>query len=422
MSDKQKTDDVMHSGAPEALPRLMSRRGALKSLGVGAAAIVMAQALPGCGGARADGVPGSRFAYAGAYTPNGKGIYLFSADGGTGALTELKSFTNIASPSWLALDAAGGFLYAVNEVTDFNGGTGGSVSAFSVNSATGDLTLINVVDSKGGAPVYVAVHPAGKHVLVANYMGANVAVFPILPNGGLGNASDVKQITGPLGPTTPVDAPKGSFVASGHDASHAHMVQTDPSGRFVYVSDLGTDRIFIYQFNVATGALTAASPAFVSVSAGAGPRHFTFHPNGRNFYAVTEEASTLVAFDFDAASGQLIARQSISILPEGFAGTSYASEVIISADGKFIYAVNRLHDSVAIFSVNASGLLTRLGEAWTRGSYPRHISIDPSGSFLYACNQRSDAITTFRIDKASGDLSFTGQYTPAGSPAVLVFR
>jgi 6-phosphogluconolactonase (cycloisomerase 2 family) len=422
MTDKNKMDDIgsENAGVPA---KAVSRRDILKTLAAGGSVLAMTPFMAGCNGAYAGAITQPRFAYAGAYTPNGKGIYQFSADSATGALTTLKTYSGIASPSWLTFTADGSVLYAVNETTDYNGTTNGSVSAFRVNPANGDLTLINVVDAQGGAPVYAAVHPGGRFLLVANYMGATVAVFPIQANGGLDAAVNVTTVRGPLGPATPAEAPSGSFVSSGHDASHAHQVLTDPAGRHVYVSDLGTDRIYIYEFNAASGALTPASPSYVPFSAGSGPRHFVFHPHARYLYAVTEEASTLVVFDYDASSGRLTQKQSVSLLPTGFAGTSYASEVIVSPDGKFVYAGNRLHDSVAIFAVNeTNGTVTRSGEAWTHGSYPRHISIDWSGGYLYACNQRSDAITAFKIDKASGNLTFTGQYTPVGNPAILLFR
>jgi 6-phosphogluconolactonase len=159
----------------------------------------------------------------------------------------------------------------------------------------------------------------------------------------------------------------------------------------------------------------------VTVPPGDGPRHFVFHPNGRWFYSLQEEASTLILFDYDAASGRLTQRESISSLPPGFAGTNFTSEVRISPDGQFLYAANRLHDSIAFFKIGGSGALTFVGEAWTRGDYPRSFTIDPTGGFLYSCNQRSDAVTTFRVNRSSGELTFTGQYTPVGTPAIVLF-
>lgn len=186
-------------------------------------------------------------------------------------------------------------------------------------------------------------------------------------------------------------------------------------------SDLGMDRIFVWKFDVESGKLSPNDPASVTFPPGDGPRHFIFHPNGRWFYSLQEEASTLVSFDYDAAAGKLTEKQTISSLPKGFAGTNFTSEIRISPDGRFVYAGNRLHDSIAYFSIGKTGALTFAGEAWTRGDYPRSFTIDPTGNFLYSCNQRGDAVTTFRIDRKSGGLTFTGQYTPVGTPSIIVF-
>jgi len=199
------------------------------------------------------------------------------------------------------------------------------------------------------------------------------------------------------------------------------MIQADPTGRFVLASDLGLDQILIWKFDIQKGRLTANNPASVLLPPGDGPRHFAFHANGQWLYSLQEEASTLVLFDFDAASGRLTAKQTISTLPKGFTGTSFTSEVKVSPGGRFVYAANRLHDSIVIFSIGKAGSLTRAGEVWTRGAYPRSFNIDPTGNFLYACNQRSDVITTFRINRVTGNLTFTGQYTPVGTPAIIIF-
>jgi len=258
-------------------------------------------------------------------------------------------------------------------------------------------------------------------VLVANYHGGTVAVLPILSRGELGPATDVKHDQGPLGPAHAASAPPGSFAISGHDKVHAHMIQADPSGRFVLAADLALDRILIWKFDAAHGTLSANDPPWVALPPGDGPRHFIFHPNGRWLYSLQEEASTLATFDYDAARGALTPKQTISSLPKSFAGTNFTSEVRVSPDARFVYAANRLHDTIAWFSISAAGGLTFAGEEWTRGDYPRSFTIDPSGSFLYTCNQRGDAIAAFRVNRTTGALTFTGQYTPVGTPAIVVF-
>jgi len=346
---------------------------------------------------------------------NGQGIYLFEMNPDTGALTQRAVFPNGSNPSWLALDPSRTHLYSANETAD------GSVSAYAIERANGRLTLLNTVSSEGAGPAHLSVHPAGKHVLVANYADGTVAVLPILPGGGLGKASDVHHDEGPAGPTHAASGPPGSFAISGHDRAHAHMIHSDPSGRFVLAADLALDRILIYKFDVERGKLSPNDPAFVALPPGDGPRHFAFHPNGRWLYSLQEESSTLATFDYDGVRGRLTARQTISSLPKNYAGTNFTSEVVVSPDARFVYAANRLHDSIAWFAIGAVGTLTFTGEEWTRGDYPRSFSIGSTGAFLYSCNQRSDAIAVFRIDRHTGGLSFTGQYAAVGTPAMLVF-
>ncbi|MBL4884908.1 MAG: lactonase family protein, partial [Planctomycetaceae bacterium] len=277
------------------------------------------------------------------------------------------------------------------------------------------------VHSGGAGPTYASIHPSGRFLLVANYFGGSVSVFPILPDGRLGQASDVKTDVGKIGPTVATNAPVGSFAFSGHDRTHAHMIQSDPSGRFVLHVDLGLDKIFVWKFNDKTGTLTANNPPSISLPAGDGPRHFHFHPNGRWFYSIQEEGSNLVLFDYDAKKGLLSARQTISTLPPGFTGSNFCSEILVSADGKFVYAGNRLHDSIGIFSVGPDGKLTYVTEEWTRGNYPRSFSFDPTGQFLYCCNQRADSVAVFEVNHKTGGLRFTNHYAPVGNPSHLVF-
>ena len=352
---------------------------------------------------------------------NGRGIHLFQLDRATGAMTPIGVVEMGTSPSCLALDAAGTHLYSANETDRVGDDKQGTASAFAINRADGRLELLNTVRSGGAGPTYVSVHPGRRHLLVANYFGGSVAVLPILADGRLGDASDVKVDAGTIGPPRATHAPPGSFARSGHDRTHAHMIQADPSGRFVLHVDLGLDKIFVWRFDAGNGVLTPTDPPFVSLPPGDGPRHFHFHPNGRWFYSIQEEGSTIVLFDYDSEAGRLTARQTISTLPPGFAGSNFCSEILVSRDGRYVYAGNRLHDSIAIFSVGSKGDLTFVGEEWTRGNYPRSFAFDPTGRFLYCCNQRADAITVFSVDRASSALSFTGHYAPVGNPSSIVF-
>lgn len=404
-----------------------SRRGFLK------AATTFALAAPALAAARkshASRAMNPVYAYVGTYSSpqgpegaigRGQGIYLFEMDPPTGTLVQRELFPNDSNPAWLEFDPSRTHLYSANEISNFHGTGTGSVSAYSIDRSNGHLTLLNTVSSEGAGPAHLSVHPSGKYVLVANYHGGTVAVLPIRANGELGAPTDVIHDTGTIGPEHAASAPAGSFAISGHDKPHAHMIHADPEGRFVVATDLGLDRIFVYKFDIQSGKLIPNNPASVSLPPGDGPRHFTFHPGGRWFYSLQEEGSTVVTYDYDAAGGRLTAKQTISSLPKGFKGTNFTSEIMVSPDAKFVYAANRLHDSIAWFSIGAEGTLTFAGEEWTRGDYPRSFNIDPSGNYLYSCNQRADAVTTFRINRKTGELTFTGQYTPVGTPGIIIF-
>ena len=352
---------------------------------------------------------------------NGRGIHLFRVDRATGAMMPAGIHEMGTSPSCLALNASGTRLYSANETDRSGADKEGTVSSFAIDRTDGKLEPLDTVSSGGAGPTFVSIHPSGRFVLVANYFGGSVAVLPILPDGRVGAATDVKRDAGKVGPARATSAHPGSFAFSGHDRTHAHMIQASPSGRFVFHADLGLDKIFIWKFDEQTGVLAPGDMPAVSLPPGDGPRHFAFHPNGRWLYSIQEESSTVVLFDHDAATGALTSRQTISTLPPGFAGSNFCSEILLSADGQFVYAGNRLHDSIGIFSVAPDGTLTYVGEEWTRGNYPRSFSFDPAGQRLYCCNQRGDNIAIFRVNRRTGGLDFTGQYTPVGNPSIIIF-
>jgi 6-phosphogluconolactonase (cycloisomerase 2 family) len=199
------------------------------------------------------------------------------------------------------------------------------------------------------------------------------------------------------------------------------MIQADPAGRFVLHADLGLDTIFVWTLDERAGVLNPAKVPAVALPPGDGPRHFAFHPGGRWLYTIQEEGSTVVLFDHEPATGRLAARQTVSTLPPGFAGSNFCSEILVSSDGRFVYAGNRLHDSIAVFAVGPDGTLAYVAEEWTRGSYPRSFGFDPAGRFLYCCNQRGDNVACFRVDRRTGKLSFAGHYAPVGNPSSVVF-
>lgn len=363
-------------------------------------------------------------AYVGTYSgavgnqANGEGIYLFEMDRQNGALTERRVVAKSANPSWIVIHPSRRYLYAVNEVDDYQGKSG-SVSAFAIDQTSGDLSPLNIVSSGGAGPAYISLDATGKFAFVANYGGGSLALLPIQADGSLGQAVDVRHDQGSVGGQRATNAPPGSFAMSGHDAPHVHIALADPQNRFVLATDLGQDRIYVYRFDSQTGKLSD-NPVIAALPSGDGPRHLAFHPNGRWLYSIQEEASTVVQFDFDAQSGAIAAKQTVSTLAPGFRGTSFASEILIAPNGRFLYAANRLANTVSIFAIGAEGRLERVGEAPVMGDYPSQCRIDPSGHFLFACNRRSDNITSFRIDSKTGLLTFLG-YTGVGSPGSITF-
>jgi 6-phosphogluconolactonase (cycloisomerase 2 family) len=352
---------------------------------------------------------------------HGEGIMLVHVDPQADRLTALQTFPG-PSPSWICFSPKGDRAYAVNEIGQFAGQKQGSVSAYAVDPVSGALQRLNAVGSGGTAPVYASVHPSGRYLLVANYDSGHIAVLPIQPDGSLGTATDTVAPQGTLGPTKAVAAPPGSFAQSGHTASHAHMIATDPAGRFVLSTDLGLDRTFVWELDLAGGKLRpAANAGFPTTSAGAGARHFAFHPNGRALYVIYEEASQIAVYRYDGQTAAVTPLQSVSTLPEGFSGSSFASAMAIGPDGRFLYAGNRLHNSVSTFAIGRDGMLRLVGNEWTRGDYPNQVALDPTGGLLLASNRRSDQVTVFRVDRATGGLRFSGQYFPVGSPNMVGF-
>jgi 6-phosphogluconolactonase len=343
--------------------------------------------------------------YIGTYTKGkGQGIVRLDMDAETGALTSRGVVAEAVNPSFLTLSPDSKFLYSVSEVSGQPG-----VAAFAVDAATGGLKELNRQPTGGGGPCHVAVDPTGRYLLVANYGGGSVSVVPIRPDGSLGERTDLKQHRGGSG-----------VVKSRQEGPHAHSVTLDPTGRRVVVADLGLDQLLVYSLDPATGKLTLADT--VASSPGAGPRHFAFHPNGRLAFAINELDSTLTAYRYDPETGKLSAVATARTLPEGFTGGNTTAEVRVHPGGKFVYASNRGHDSIAAFAVDGeTGRLTPLGHTPTEGKTPRNFNIDPTGRFLLAANQNSGNVVAFRIDPATGQLTPTGSRVEVPFPVCVLF-
>jgi 6-phosphogluconolactonase len=348
--------------------------------------------------------------YVGTYTEHGsKGIYAYRLDSTTGKLASLRLAAEAAQPSFLAVDSSGRFLYAANEILTYNGQPTGAVSAFAIQPESGKLSLLNQVSSHDEGPAHVTLDRTGKYALVSNYTLGSVAVFPVLKDGRLGEASSFVQHKG------------SSLNPQRQKGPHAHAIALSPDNRFAVVADLGLDQLLIYRFDAANGTL-GATPQIVRASPGAGPRHLVFSSNGRFVYVINELQSTVVTYSYNAATGALHELQTISTLPKGFSGNSTAAEIEIHPAGKFLFASNRGDDSVAVFAIDShTGRLTHVETDPTGGKTPRSFAIDPTGSWLLAANQDSGEIVVFRIDHKTGHLTPTGEVLQVPSPACLKF-
>jgi 6-phosphogluconolactonase len=359
------------------------------------------------------------YAYVGTYTPNGGGIYLFTVDRATGALSQLQVVGDIRNPTWLAVNPARTRLYAVSEIDNYGGTHEGAVVSYAIDPDSHRLSQLNVVHSGGAFPAHLSVHPSGKFVFAANAAGGTVAVFPVAADGSLAAASDVRPIVGARHRARAVDESPGQFAVSDHDGPHPHMVAADPTGQFVIANDAGLDLTLIWRLDMQAGRLLPAATPVIPALSGSAPRHFAFHPNGKVFYNSYEHDAKVVAYDYDPATGGMRQRQIVSAAPPKFAGSILSSDINISADGRFLYVANRLHSGVSVFAVGADGQLRMTSDSWVHADSPRSIALDPGGEFLYSCNQKGDSITSFRLNAASGTLQFTGRFEPVGSPAFM---
>ncbi len=347
------------------------------------------------------------YAYVGSRTTRernarGEGISLFRLDPECGALELLAVEKGLVNPSFLALGRDGRHLYTVH-------GDGHEVSAFAIDRASGRLCFLNRQDTQGRNPVHLALDPGGRHLVVANHLGASLAVVPVNEDGSLAPLSQLVPLDGPIGPHR---------VEQKQAKPHFNVF--DPSGRFVLVPDKGLDRVFGFRFE--QGRLAPADPPFVATREAAGPRHLAFHPTAPFAYVVNELDSTVTAYRFDAATGALDPFQILSTLPDTFTGNSRAAEIEVDAQGRFLYASNRGHDSIAVFAIDAAtGRLRWLGAQPTAGRTPRFFALAPGGRFLFALNEDSDSIATFAVDPATGLLRPAGAPVQVGSPVCMVF-
>jgi 6-phosphogluconolactonase len=359
--------------------------------------------------AEAADATGSLWVYVGTYTRgNSQGIYRCRFDLSSGELQVPALAAEVVNPSFLAVHPSRRYLYAVGEMSSFAGKKAGAVSAFSIDSETGKLSLLNQQPSGGAGPCHLVVDDSGRNVLAANYGGGSVVCLPIREDGR-------------LGPSTSFVQHEGSSVDPRRQRGpHAHCINLDAANRFAVSADLGLDKVLIYRFDADNGQLEPNDPPWGEVDPGAGPRHFAFHPNGRFAYVINELDSTVTAFRYDAERGALSAIETVSTLPDGFDGQNTTAEIEVHPSGKFVYGSNRGHDSIVIFAVDGDqGTLRQVGHQSTQGKTPRNFALDPTGVYLLAANQATDSIVVFRIDRATGELEPTGHSAGIGSPVCV---
>lgn len=349
--------------------------------------------------------------YIGTYTGKGtsRGIYTATFEAGSGKLGAPELAAETTNPSFLALHPKRRLLYAVGEMDRFEGKRSGAVAAYEIG-ANGKLTFLNRKGSEGTGPCHLSVDGTGRWVLVANYGSGSVAALAIEPDGRLAGAGPIIQNEG------------SSINRERQAGPHAHYIAPDPGNAFVLSCDLGLDEVLVYRLGDQKPVLVPNNPPFVKVTPGSGPRHLAFHPDGRHVYLANELASTLTVFEYQAASGTLKELQTAAMLPPEFKGQTTAAEVQVHPSGKFVYASNRGHDTLAVFAVEEkSGKLALVQHQSSGGRTPRHFALDPSGRWLLSANQDSDNIVVFSVAADSGRLTPTGQEVKVGAPVCVVF-
>ncbi len=347
--------------------------------------------------------------YIGSFTGRkSEGISIFRLDASSGGLELVGKSGHGLSCSWIAVDPRKRFLYAIDEVGEYSGRPGGAVCAFSLDPGMGELTYLNRQPSGGAGPCYLSVDGTGGLVFVGNFFGGSLAVLPIQEDGRLGEATDFIQYQG------------SSVSPRRHEGPHVHSIVPDAANRYIFVQDMGLDKIMVYRLDAEAGKLVPHDPPWVEVRSGVGPRHLVFHPNGRHAYVTNELESTFTAFDYDETTGTLIEAQTVSMLPEDFKDYNICADLHVSPSGRFLYGSNRGHDSIVTFAIDAdSGRLSYVDHKSTEGQTPRSFTIDPTETFLLAANQASGTVVSFRIDQSTGRLTPTGHTVEVPQPVSL---
>ncbi|MEO2046274.1 MAG: lactonase family protein [Pirellulales bacterium] len=334
-------------------------------------------------------------------------IHAYQLDFSSGQLKQIHKTTDTEHPFFLALSPDNKFLYSIH-AKSFGGEENEHVAAYEIVGTSGELKLLNRQSTLGTAACYLDVDATGKTVVVVNYATGSLASLPVRADGSLGEAATFVQHEG-----TSVDP-------SRQEGPHTHCSVVSPDNRFVYAADLGLDQVLGYRLDSKTSQLSPNEQPFVKTSPGAGPRHLTFHPNGKHVYVINELTNSVSMFDYNSESGQLTKRQTISTLPEDFDGTSHCADLKITPNGRFLYGTNRGHDSLAAYEIGDDGHLTLLGIEPSLGKGPQNLAIAPGGKLLLCANMSGNNVAVFQINPKTGGLKSIGEPTEITSPSCIM--
>jgi 6-phosphogluconolactonase len=346
--------------------------------------------------------------YVGTFSVRGsQGIYAFSFDRAKRTLKLLQTVPSLESPSYLTIHPSGKFLYSVNRGRADVADNGGSVSAYGIDPVSGKLSGIGHRSSYGDDPCHITIDNTGKYAFISNYNRGNLVVLQLFDDGVIGSPSDAKKYVG------------NSINTARQESPHIHSATISPDNRFLYVADLGADKIYIYEFNADNGTLTPAKTPEVTVNRGSGPRHFTIHPNGKFAYLAEELTSTVCTFSLNKTTGALaVIEDTVRSLPSGFAGNNTSADIHTDVNGNYLYVSNRGLNSLSIFSIAPNGKLA-LKDHQETGKTPRNFLVDPKGEFVFVASQDDDTITMYRVNSKTGKLVAVGKPVKVPSPVCL---
>ncbi|KEQ27972.1 lactonase family protein [Paenibacillus tyrfis] len=351
----------------------------------------------------------NRIVYVGTYNGGGNdSLYVLSMDKSTGELSAIGAYAEVEMPSFLTVDTERGRVFAVSELQDEAGKEGGEVASYAVEPETGALRYIGKQPSFGASPCHLVTDREGKRLVVANYTSGSVSLYPISEDGSIGPLADRKQHEG------------HSVRSDRQEAAHAHCTVLKDSR--IFVADLGMDKIMIYNIQENGEKPALVLHGEVQVHAGAGPRHIAFHSELPYAYVINELDSTITAFAYSQEAGTLREIQTVSALPDGFAGESYCADIHIGVSGDYLYGSNRGHDSIAVYRIDrTNGKLTLIQHEPTGGAWPRNFAVTPDGKFVLAANQNSDSIVTLAVNENTGRLEPTGHELRIPKPVCIRF-